>query len=207
MLSATAVVVTAALADPGQTPLSSGKQPHGLRAYLLRCHLLPRLREMGFAEILVVGEFEPGDGYTWLNVPSVERSSIHDSIRKRHAGCLRASAPFMLVMNDDHLLERDLLRRAEKYVTDQGADVVSPSRWTRLRGPRERLNAGDGAYVCGHAALYRREVLERCPWDAVPKIFSFDVAHSQQMRDAGFCLCYPDDVQIEDIEMGATPWS
>lgn len=201
------VITTAALADPTVTPLSSGKQPHSFRAYLLRCFILPRAMEIGFHEIFVVGEFEHGDGYTWLDVPSQERNSIHDSLRKRQAGCDAATGDWVVVANDDHLFDLNFWDNCQKYIRYTAADVIAPSRWTRLRGKRERLNSGaaDG-YICGHAAVYHHRVLADCRWDALPTVFTYDKAHTEAITAAGFRIVFADDVQIEDIEYGATPW-
>ena len=202
------VIVTAALGDG--IPLSSGKQAHSFRAYLLRCHILPQVIAMPFHEVLVVGEFEYGRTYQYVPEPSIERSSIHDGLRKRQTGCAAASGDWIMVMNDDHLLAPDFLEQARTQMAV--ADVISPSRWTRMRGAPEQLNDGFGGspwadrYVCGHGALYSREVLNQCPWDRVPKVFTLDVAHTQQIRDAGFSVNYHPQAQLWDVEFGAQPW-
>lgn len=202
------VITTAALADPTLTPLSSGRQPHRFREYLLKCHILPQAAAMlDIQEVLVVGDFEDGEGYRYIPVPSVERSSIFDSLRKRQIGCAEAKGNWIIVQNDDHLLDPDFVSRMWKYVAaDTG--VVSPARRTRLRRTAgEALNSGsrDG-YINGHTAAYRRDVLQRCPWDNCPRIFSYDVAHTHMIRDAGFDIVFPADVITWDCEYLAEPW-
>ena len=204
-MSISLVVTTCCLADHAATVFSSGRQPHDFRAYLLRCHLIPQaLANPDITEVIIVGEFESGAGYRYVEVPSVEKNSIHDSLRKRQAGCDTATGRWIIVQNDDHLLDPTFTRSFYKHAY---ADVVSPARWTRLRGAPEHLNDGSGQkYINGHTAVYNREVLLRCPWSALPKIFSYDVVHSQMIREAGFDILWPDDVITWDCELGATPW-
>lgn len=208
------VITTCALLD-GEVPLSSGKQPHAFRAYLLRNFLLPQAIASGvFREIFVVGEFEAGPSYTHLDVPSVERSSIHDSLRKRQAGTDAATGDWIVVQNDDHLWDAHAFTNARPWMLDNVADVISPARWTRLRGVAgERLNGGEpgnpwsgAGHVCGHGAIYKANVLRACPWSALPKIFSYDVAHSEAIRNAGYHIVWADNVKVWDVEEGATPW-
>ena len=208
------IITTCALLD-GDVPLSSGKQPHAFRAYLLRCFILPQaIASKAFDEIFVVGEFEPGPGYTYLPVPSVERSSIHDSLRKRQAGTDAATGDWLVVQNDDHMLDPQALVHARPWMDDKVADVISPARWTRLRGVvGERLNGGEpggrwsgAGHINGHGALYRAAVLRTCPWSALPKVFVYDVAHSDAIRNEGFHIVWAENVCIWDIEHMAEPW-
>lgn len=209
------VIVTAALADAATTPLSSGKQAHGDRAYLLRNVILPQAIASGeFAEILVVGEFEAGEGYRWLDVPSVEHSSIHDGLRKRHLGTLAATGDWIAIQNDDHVFDPQAMARARNYMSYTLSDVVSPARWTRLRhADGERLNGGEpggrwagAGHINGHGCVFRRAVLDECPWDTLPKVFSYDMAMTKRITDAGFHVVWAEDVRLWDIEQGATPW-
>lgn len=100
-------------------------------------------------------------------------------------------------------------------------DVLIPQRWTRLRRPQgERLNNGEGiinpnlhgpymsemGYVSGHCAVYRREVLETCPWRAVEPTRTWDICHTQQMRAAGFHVVWSEALKVYDVEHGSTPW-
>lgn len=204
------VIVTAALAE--DIPQSSGKQAHAFRAYLLRNFLLPQLCDSLFvSEIIVVGEFEDGDGYTYIHVPSVERSSIHDGIRKRHIGTQAATGEWICVMNDDHWFASDAFTWLWPLLSH--ADVVSPARWTRLRGKDERLNGGEpgGAWsgpghINGHCTFFKREALAACPWDALPRVFTFDVAQTERLREQGFHIEWAENVRVYDIEHGSEPW-
>lgn len=204
-MSISLIVTTCALAPHAATTLSSGRQPHDFRAYLLRCHLIPQaLANPDISEVIVVGEFEEGDGYRYLSVPSVEQNSIHDSLRKRQAGCEAATGRWIIVQNDDHLLDPMFTRNFYKHAY---ADVVSPARWTRLRGRPERLNDGSqDRYINGHTAIYSREALQRCPWESLPRVFSYDIEHTRLLRQACFDVLWADDCITWDCELGATPW-
>ena len=94
------------------------------------------------------------------------------------------------------------------------ADVISPARWTRLRHSLgEQLNGGEpggrwsgAGHFNGHGCLFKREVLERCPWDTLPRVFAYDMAQTERIREAGFHILWASDVRIWDVEHGAQPW-
>lgn len=202
-------IVIPTCAGSTTTRLSSGKQPYQFREYLLRCFTLPRLRDDLFvSEIIVVGEFEPGLGYTYLPVPNVHGDNIHDALAQRDAGCRAATGEWIGVLADDHYPEAHCFGKAWKYLGM--GDVVSLARQTRMRnGAGERLNngsSGPAPYANGHGTLYRRDVLEHCPWSDVPRVWSFDVAHTRQIQAEGFNIIYADDAAVEDVEWGARPW-
>lgn len=199
------VIPTVALGTT--TRLSSGKQAYSQRAYLLRCFLLPALRADPLVnEIVVVGEFEPGAGYTYVPCPNVRFDNVHDALAQRQAGFAATTGEWVAYIADDHMVTPNTFARARSYMAI--GDVVSLNRRTRMRnGAGEDLNCGaaDG-YYNGHGCVFRRDVLEACPWSAVPRIFSYDVAHSAQIKAAGFHLVYAPDAYVEDVEAGAQPW-
>jgi hypothetical protein len=203
-MTTSAIIITCATAPHAATALSSGRQPHDFRAYLLRCHILPAyLANPEINEVIVVGEFEEGDGYRYIHVDSVERNSVHDALRKRQVGTDNARGDWLIVQNDDHILDL----RAHHVLDTYDADVISPARWTRLRGPVERLNGGENyGYAMGHCSLYRREALDAVQWEDLERAFTFDVEHSQRLLRAGFRIRHPQDLRAYDIEYGAQPW-
>ena len=202
------VIPTAALTDQTARGLS-----YAFRAYLLRNFVLPQAIASGaFREILVVGEFEAGTGYTYLPCSSVERSNVSDAIRKRHIGTRAATGDWICVLNDDHIFDPQFFTRFAVHAAV--ADVVSPARWTRLRhADGEQLNGGEpggrwsgAGHLNGHCCVFKRAVLECCPWHALPWTFTYDVVQTERIREAGFHIVWSPDVIVWDVEHGATPW-
>ena len=192
--------------------MSSGRQPHVQRAYALRNFILPAaLADPTFDEVIVVGEWEPGNGYIYIEVPSVHFSCV-DALAQRQAGFERSTGGWVVFQHDDHLLEsgeRGPVGDAIHVPNSNRADVIVPARYTRLRNVNgERLNNGERkAYVSGHCAIYRREVLERCPWGAVDEVFHWDVVHTSQINMAGYKIEWSDALRCYDCEAGGRPWA
>ena len=209
--------------------LSSGGQPHAQRAFALRNFILPAaLADPTFDEVIVAGEWEPGNGYVYIEVPSKHFSCV-DALAQRQAGFERSTGDWVMFQHDDHILED---RSAWSWkmrvdnITEAKADVLIPARYTRLRDVNgERLQNGEctkheklgcfrcfdetecKAYISGHCAIYRREVLEKCPWGDVPERFVWDTEHTEQIRDAGFKIEWSDALRCYDCEMDSKPWS
>lgn len=171
---------------------------HAMRAYALRCFILPAYASLNpsIFEIIIVGEFEEGEGYRYIHVPSVHFSSA-DALAQRQAGFEASRGAFIWHTHDDHFLDCFL---------PPHADVMVPERWTRLRGREEMLNNGWPDYCSGHACGYKREVLEACPWSAVPVVREWDVRHTAQIRGAGFSIAQAPMMRAWDVEFEATPW-
>ena len=231
------VINTCANGTKAADTLSSGRQPHAQRSFALRNFILPAaLADPTFDEVIVAGEWEPGNGYVYIEVPSVHFSCV-DALAQRQAGFERSAGDWVVFQHDDHILE-DRPEWSWKMrvdnITEAEADILIPSRYTRLRNVNgERLYDGEpksrtvghaasilddppqmdttcvietGGYISGHCAIYRREVLEKCPWGEVAKIHTWDVAHTMQIRDAGFNIEWSDALRVYDCEAGATPW-
>lgn len=199
------IIPTCALSQT--TRLSSGRQPYQFRAFLLRCFTLPQaIADPHIDEVIVVGEFEAGVGYQYVNVPNVHHDNIHDALAQRQAGFETATSDWLLYLADDHVLDPHATGRMQKYMSL--GDVISLNRGTRMRHANgELLNAGmANGYINGHAACYRRDVLATCPWSNAPRQFTYDIAHTGQIRQAGFAHVYAPDAIAWDCEYGATPW-
>ena len=194
---------------------SSGGQSHAQRSFALRNFILPAaVADPTFSEVIVVGEWEPGWGYIYIEVPS-ERFSCVDALTQRQAGFERSTGDWVVFQHDDHLLEnvKDMLHGKISLFT--GADVIVPARYTRLRDVNgEKLLSGEPSdkgknregYISGHCAIYRREVLEVCPWSDVKEIFEWDVEHTAQIREAGFKIEWSNALRCYDVESGSKPW-
>lgn len=196
----------------------SGGQTHERRAFALRNFILPAaIADPTFSEVIVVGEWEPGNGYIYIEVPS-ERFSCVDALAQRQAGFERSTGGWIVFQHDDHYVGETWV--SELYgglISSLGVpDVIVPARYTRLRDVNgERLFNGEPqsnvdlftlGYISGHCAIYRREVLEHCAWGAVPKVFDWDVKHTAQIRDAGFKIEWTDALRCYDVESGSKPW-
>lgn len=195
-------------------------QFYSQRAYALQNFILPAaIADPDLDEVIVVGEWHDGEGYTYVPKPSIHFSS-DDAPHQRQAGFEAAKGDWLIFQHDDHMLESAHFTTYE----DAEADVLIPQRWTRLRNVAgERLPNGEpsppggertsptsvdfhGGYISGHLAIYRREVLEACPWSEVPAERCWDVRHTEQIRAANFNIHWSDTLRVWDVEMGSKPW-
>ena len=180
---------------------STSGQSHLMRAYALQNIVIPRYLDDPFiGEVIVVGEWKEGP-YTYIHMPSVYRSAV-DALHQRHAAAKIAKGDILIFQHDDHILSYN-----EDIALAEGQDVLCPRRVTFLRNPHgERLNNGEeGGYITGHFAVYNRDVIDACPWGAVPKVFTWDIEHTAQIREADFTIDWNGPV-VYDIEYGAHPW-
>ena len=200
------IINTCCLGPRAEAVLSSGKQPHNLREFLLKCFIIPKAIESpAIDEIIVVGEYEPGEGYTYVHSPSVY-FNCRDALHQRQAGFEASHGDVLLFQHDDHLVTGSL-PPASAFLGPENVGVVVPERQTRMRlWTGEQLPSGQGLYIMGHAACYLREVLERCPWGDVLKYFDWDRAQTHQIRQAGYAIAWTDRLIAWDIEMGSKPW-
>jgi len=199
------IINTAADAPHAKHVNSSGGVPYSWRAYALQNFILPAYIESSFIdEVIVAGHWHAGAGYRYLPVEAVHFNWA-DCIAQRQAGFEAAFGDTLIFQHDDHLL-----RLKERFVPAHflAADVISPDRFTRARLVEgEPLNSGraDG-YIDGHCAIYKREVIERCPWKDVPIQFTMDKAHTEQIKAACFRIHWSRVLKVQDVEYGATPW-
>ena len=175
-----------------------------IRAYALRCFLLP-MAITNFDEVIVAGEWEEGEGYTYVHAPS-KFFGAEDALHQRQAGFEASTGNVIVHCHDDHYIEGN--------TNGKLFDVLSPARYTRLRrvagerlnGGEPKLDVGNAGYVCGHSAIYRKEVLEACPWKNVPAIFTWDIQHTAQIKSLGLSIEWVSTIRAWDIEFGSKPW-
>ena len=211
---------TCSLAPHAQTTLSSGYQPYGERAWFLRTVLLPLYRDWVpglFREIVVVGEFEEGQGYTYVPCPSVFRSCA-DALLQRQMGydALTKSCSWVLFQHDDMLW-------GPNNVVDPRTEafVLSPSRWTQARGPAEQLSDGfttvapdartaglvGNGYVNGHACLVKPHVFrEGFKWTDAAPVFQWDTKVTARLKELNIPIKYAPELVTWDMERNAEPW-
>lgn len=206
-MSSLSVIVNSCALGPKADIVSSGGQPYANRAWLLRNVLLPLYTSWcsPFREVIVVGEFEPGDGYEYVHSPSVHFSCA-DALAQRDAGFAalkHTSVEYVLFQHDDHLYDpNNVIPRPT------AADVLSPSRWTRARGAEEQLNNGEAAgHISGHACLMKPHVMRNgFKWTDSPPVFVWDHHITNLLLDHGNIVQYAPTVKVYDVEAGATPW-
>lgn len=220
-MSISLVINTCAGGPKAAETLSSGRQSHMQRSFALRNFILPAaLADPTFDEVIVVGEWEPGNGYIYIEVPSVRFSCV-DALWQRQAGFERSTGDWIVFQHDDHVLEINPATQLDfRLSTCKDTDILVPARYTRLRDVNgERLFNGEPSqsvkgepyvtkpgYASGHCAIYRHEVLEKCPWGDVPQVYTWDVEHTKQIRDAGFKIEWSSALRCYDIEAGGRPW-
>lgn len=202
---------------------SSGSQPYYERLWLLRNVILPlytQWRKDVFSEVIVVGEFEEGEGYTYVPCPSVHHSCV-DALAQRQAGfeaLKHPSIPWVLFQHDDHLFDPDnQIGNPERF------DVLSPSRWTRGRskdwerlsdgtfhsgrGMPQRIDWTPLGYLNGHACLMRPGVFRRgFNWTDAEKVFTWDTSVTECLRKIETPMRYAPEIKVYDLERNARPW-
>ena len=180
----------------------------GKRTALIDEKILPSVLPQGFDEVLVVGEHHPdGTAYRYLHVPDLTKTTT-DALVKRDVGTVATDARTLVYLSDDHGLAPDFL--ATLRTVPHGWDVLVPSRWCRgPMGEAIRLNMGATElvpYCGGHAGVFRRWVVQVCPWTAMPHDRLWDLLASQIQQTLGARFVHVPQVAIEDLEPEREPW-
>lgn len=201
------VVNTACLGAKAQSVISSGGIKHGERLALLRDVLLPRLiNDPLVDEVIVAGEYEAGEGYTYVPAPSVAFDCT-DALHQRQAGFEASTGDVIVFLHDDHLPTEGFFEDLTGVASRTRWDVIQPARVCRRDDGLVELNNGFAeGYVMGHAVVMRRSAVIAAPWDSVAKVFTWDVSHTELLRASGQRIVV--GLCVEDLEarLGATPW-
>lgn len=204
--------------------------PYNTRAYALRNWILPQyLSDPYIDEVIVVGSWEEGEGYQYIPSPSKYFSCV-DALEQRQLGFEASKGDVVIFQHDDHVLSNpytgpyynrsNSLQDLVEYAGEENdyifADVWSPARYTRLRFVNgERLNNGEPGYnehvppsghLSGHCAIFRREVIEQCPWTDAQKVFTWDHSMTQAVVVAGFKIVWTDAIKCWDVSFNEEPW-
>ena len=179
---------TCALASHAQEVTGSHTStPHAMRAWALRNFILPALIDSPHVdEVIVAGEWEEGEGYTYVSSPSVFRSCV-DALAQRQAAFEASHGDVVGFVHDDHMLHTETLWSMKNVWRFQPADVLVPYRFARTSRGIVQLNNGmqePPLYVGGHAAFYSRDILLAAPWGDVPKVHVWDTAHTKMLNAA-----------------------
>lgn len=224
-MASLSIVLNTCANGPRANILSSGRQPYADRRWLLRSIILPAytvwFKDL-FKEVIVVGEFEEGPGYTYVHCPSVHYN-CGDALVQRQRGfeaLTDTAIPWVVFSHDDHLLDPDTI-----VAPSEPADVLSPSRWTRSRCTAgEPLNDGSGLwpsagnenpgfvpevpqYVNGHVCLMRPSVFRNgFKWTDSPPVFTWDCRITERLQQLRTRIRYAPEIRTYDVEAGAEPW-
>jgi hypothetical protein len=184
--------------------------PH--RPQLIKEIVLPSVLSQGFDDVIVVGDFPGAGPFRTLIVPPLTHSTI-DALVKRDVATLATDADILIYLSDDHLLG-DGFGTHLRDLQQKDWDVLVPSRFVVYNGQKLPLNNGALAdnptvgtgYCGGHGGVFRRRLIERMPWSTMPHHRNWDLLGSlaQQRLDAKFV--WTSDLEIVDVEPGATPW-
>ena len=185
----------------------------GKRTRLIDEKILPSVLPQGFDEVLVVGEHHAdGTAYRYLHVPDLTRTT-NDALVKRDVGTVATDARILVYLSDDHGLAPDFLDTLRAVAETSRWDVMIPSRWCRhpASGAPIRLNMGAEAsvpvlYCGGHGGIFRRWVIQSCPWTAMPHDRLWDLMASQIQRALGAQFVHVPQVAIEDLTPETEPW-
>lgn len=177
------------------------------RHQLVKDRVLPSVLRF-LHEIYVVGDFEEGEGYTYLPVPPLTRTT-NDALVKRDVGTLATQADWVLYLSDDHALaEWDCFHPHQAT-----ADIIVPKRFCTGHGGVVPLNMGldpldpNAPYCGGHAGLFRRSLIVRRPWCTMPHDRLWDLYASSIYRSMGARIVEaPSGFAVEDLEPEAEPW-
>lgn len=158
-------------------------------------------------EIIVVGEWEEGEGYTYIE----DIGKLHDpsdQAQQRHTGVQAASGDILLFLNDDHYLDLNHLSMIADALERWGA--IGFIQYTiRPAGLTINLNQAKNKlfnYIPGHASAFRRDVIERVPWNTVEGIPTWtDVLHCEELLKAEINYNWRTYIPVWDIEEGDIP--
>lgn len=177
--------------------------PHAMRTYALQHFIIPTyIASFHVDEVIVVGEWFPGDGYTYLESPSEFRSAV-DALAQRQLAFEASSGNLLVFQHDDHFLPPETLRLLRAVAERIPSDVWIPRRYRQTSDGVAELNNGfkDG-YISGHAAMYTRDILEKAPWGNVTEVYTWDKEHTLDLQQAGASCMQIDDMKAYDIEVG-----
>jgi hypothetical protein len=210
------VINTCSLGPRAAFGTSSGGRAHSEREWYLKNLILPNAEASEVInDIVIVGEFEedPNGIYKYVECPS-ENFDCTDALKQRQLGFEKTflGNEWIIFQHDDHMLDpyfSDWWPSLKKTIEEHDYGVVSPERWCRSRDwAGERLNNGaKDRYLSGHMALVRRDIAETCPWEEVPKVFTWDIEYTRMIQRSNFNISLENPNFIcYDVEFGATPW-
>jgi hypothetical protein len=180
------------------------------RKHLMYERVMPSVLNQGFDEVVVVGDFQSGDGYRHLPVQALTNST-RDAQVKRDVGTMATTSDFLVYLCDDHALAPDFLKQLPiaRRAHSKGLQywqIGVPSRFCKRDGETVPLNMGLPDYCGGHAGVFSRKAIQELPWSVAPFHPNWDVLHSRMLTSRGYELIELPDCFVEDLEPEAQPW-
>lgn len=196
------VIINTCAAGPKATEVtgSNTTTPHCSRAYALANFIIPiYIHDPNIHEVIVVGEWVDGEGYSYINVPS-EFFGAEDALAQRQAGFEAATGDILIFQHDDHIMHP---RMTEHLMTEgMDCDVMIPNRRKRYLNSDVPINNGRfDRYIGGHCAVFTREAITFAPWGSIPKKFEWDALHTEMFYDSDFTLKWPVFPCVYDVEV------
>lgn len=179
----------------------------GTRKRLIDEHILPSL--VGFDEVLVVGTHHEGEGYRYLHVPDLTKTT-NDALVKRDVAALAATGDAVVYLADDHCVLPDFAADLRTIASEAVVpwDVLVPSRWADHPDKgRIRIPNGEEQYYCaGHGGVFRQRVMHARPWTAERHHPNWDLLISHEHVRDGFKYVSMPTLKILDLEPHNSPW-
>lgn len=174
------------------------KAQYGTRAALLRERVLPSA--VGFDEVLVVGQFEGGDGYRYVEFKPRFRDR-RDALWQREMGARVSTGDILVFAHDDHAMGDGFADTLRGMVDDESWDLLCPQRVHGITG--DTLNNGEGNdYMGAHALVMRRWLWAAVPWNSLNTEY-WDTSMTRLWREAGGHIVWTDQLQHIDVEATA----
>ena len=178
----------------------------------------------GFDEVIVAGNFEPGEGYTYLELEPQLRDR-RDALWQREMGARHATGDVLVFTHDDHVLDEGFAEKLRLYyidgfmcdISDKAPDPEckcgtyhSPPEWDLIVPKRihgltgEELNNGkEEGYMGGHSLVMRRWLWAEVPWMSVNTEW-WDTTMTRLWREAGGTIVWSDKLVHIDREAKET---
>lgn len=194
-MRASLIINTAVLAPHAQ---KTGN-PFRTTTYAERGEGLLRIIDEGLPEAcekIVAGNYEPGDGYTYIEVPPLY-GDRRDALVQREMGARLSTGDILVFTHDDHLPN---FHASDIQAKDW--DILVPKRVHDVTG-EELPNGRDQDYMGGHSLIMTREAWVRVPWLSVIPERCWDLPMTRLWREAGLKIEWTDDLISVDLEAKA----
>lgn len=195
MMRASLIINTAACDPLAQRRFDGSQIAHRDRARLLRERVLLDAQRDDWHEIIVVGSFEPGEGYRYVPMPPVHRDR-RDALWQRELGARHATGDLLAFCHDDHTFAPDSVAAIHDELPPW--DLLVPRR-VNVMGHTLNNGAQDTPpYMGGHALVMRRTLWATLPWTSVDTEW-WDLTLTRIWQEEGAVLRWSDRVTHIDL--------
>ena len=157
------------------------------------------VQDDGWDEIIVAGNYKPGDGYNYIEVLPATRTRA-DGLIQREVGARHSIGDILVFCHDDHRPHHSMPRILRKHYGwgKNKNDLLIPRRYHGITG--ELLNNGQrDNYMGGHCLVMHRSLWAQVPWTMTDMIF-WDCVMTRLWREAGANLIWHDELIHYDLE-------